>query len=142
MSNRKVLHIDDLRRFTGHTRADFRLQLLAVKDLAGLLLDELNSAVDSEQVGGAGASSYLEKLYSGAGVNYYQELRRFEIELIRCALVLAGGKQSAAAQLLGLKPTTLNTKIKQFNIQLKQAMPQKPSPLYESDDQSSSKFPA
>jgi DNA-binding protein Fis len=115
MSDRKVLHIDKLRRFARGPKPDLRLQLLAVKDLAALFLEELNSAFDSDEMA-AGPQGYLAKLYSGAGVNYYQELRRFEIELIRCALALTGGKQAAAAQLLGLKPTTLNTKIKQFKI--------------------------
>lgn len=118
MSDRKVLHIDKLRRFTRGSKPDPRLQLLAVKDLASLFLEELNRAFDSEEeeAGGVGPQSYLAKLYSGAGLNYYQELRRFETELIRCALAVTGGKQAAAAQLLGLKPTTLNTKIKQFKI--------------------------
>ncbi|HEX8136072.1 MAG TPA: helix-turn-helix domain-containing protein [Pyrinomonadaceae bacterium] len=115
MSDRKVLRIDKLRRFTRGPKADLRLQLLAVKDLAALFLEELEGAFDSEDAA-TGPQGHLAKLYSGAGVNYYQELRRFEIELIRCALALTGGKQTAAAQLLGLKPTTLNTKIKQFKI--------------------------
>jgi DNA-binding NtrC family response regulator len=114
MSDRKVLHIDKLRRFTRGPKTDLRLQLLAVKDLAALFLEELNRAFDSEEA--AGPQGCVAKLYSGAGVNYYQELRQFEIELIRCALALTGGKQAAAAQLLGLRPTTLNTKIKQFKI--------------------------
>jgi DNA-binding NtrC family response regulator len=122
MSDRKVLHIDKLRRFTRGPQPDLRLQLLAVKDLASLFLEELNRAFDSEEATGAQGS--LARLNSGAGVNYYQELRRFEIELIRYALALTGGKQVAAAQLLGLKPTTLNTKIKQFKIETYKAWPQ------------------
>lgn len=118
MSNSKALRIDNLRQFAPRPEADFKLRMLAVKDLAGLLLDELNSAVGSEESPGAGMNNYVEKLYSGAGLNYYQELRQFEVELIRCALALTGGKQAGAARLLGLKTTTLNTKIKQFNIQI------------------------
>jgi DNA-binding NtrC family response regulator len=142
MSQRKVLPIDNIRRFGSRSKSEFRLQLLAVKDLAGLLLEELNSAVDSEQVGGAGGiGGYLEKMYSGAGVNYYHELQRFEVELIRCALMLTGGKQATAAQLLGLKPTTLNTKIKQFNIEIKRGRQKKQPPHYQSEDHAASDFP-
>jgi DNA-binding NtrC family response regulator len=44
------------------------------------------------------------------------EVRRFEAELIRSALVSTGGRQRRAARLLGMKVTTLNTKIKRYQI--------------------------
>jgi len=50
------------------------------------------------------------------GVNFYDEVKRFEIDLIRRALDQTGGHQSRAAQLLGLNATTLNSKIKAYNI--------------------------
>ena len=50
------------------------------------------------------------------GVNFYDEVRRFEIDLIRRALEQTGGHQSRAARLLGLNATTLNSKIKTYNI--------------------------
>lgn len=46
------------------------------------------------------------------------EVRRFEIDLIRTALLKARGSQTRAAQMLGVKTTTLNTKIKRYQIQL------------------------
>jgi DNA-binding NtrC family response regulator len=52
------------------------------------------------------------------GVNFYDEVRRFEIDLIRRALRQTGGHQSRAARLLGMNATTLNSKIKTYNIQL------------------------
>jgi len=52
----------------------------------------------------------------GRGVNFYDEVRRFEIDLIRRALDQTGGHQSRAARLLGLNATTLNSKIKTYNI--------------------------
>ena len=51
------------------------------------------------------------------GVNFYEEVRRFEIDLIRRALDQTGGHQSRAARLLGLNATTLNSKIKAYNLQ-------------------------
>jgi DNA-binding NtrC family response regulator len=51
------------------------------------------------------------------GVNFYDEVRRFEIDLIRRALEQTSGHQSRAARLLGLNATTLNSKIKSYNIQ-------------------------
>lgn len=50
------------------------------------------------------------------GLNFYEEVRRFEIDLIRRALDQTGGHQSRAARLLGLNATTLNSKIKAYNI--------------------------
>jgi DNA-binding NtrC family response regulator len=50
------------------------------------------------------------------GVNFYEEVKRFEIDLIRRALEQTGGHQSRAARLLGLNATTLNSKIKNYNI--------------------------
>ena len=51
------------------------------------------------------------------GINFYDEVKRFEIDLIRRALEQTGGHQSRAARLLGLNATTLNSKIKSYNIE-------------------------
>ncbi len=48
--------------------------------------------------------------------DFYDEVRRFEISLIRKALRTTSGCQLAAARLLRLKPTTLNSKIKTYRI--------------------------
>lgn len=50
------------------------------------------------------------------GINFYDEVRRFEIELIHRALAQTNGHQSRAARLLGMNATTLNSKIKTYNI--------------------------
>ena len=65
---------------------------------------------------GAGASSGIDVAH---GVNFYDEVRRFEIDLIRRALDQTSGHQSRAARLLGMNPTTLNSKIKTYNINLR-----------------------
>ena len=44
------------------------------------------------------------------------EVKQFEIDLIRIALDRTHGSQTRAAQLLGVKLTTLNTKIKRYKI--------------------------
>jgi transcriptional regulator with GAF, ATPase, and Fis domain len=49
-------------------------------------------------------------------VRLHDEVRRFEIDLIRSALSRTAGNQTRAAQLLGVKITTLNTKIKRYKI--------------------------
>ena len=64
-------------------------------------------------------SSAAGALDVSRGVNFYDEVRRFEIDLIRRALDRTGGHQSRAARLLGMNATTLNSKIKTYNIQLR-----------------------
>jgi DNA-binding NtrC family response regulator len=58
------------------------------------------------------------------------EVRRFEAELIRSALISTGGRQRRAARLLGMKVTTLNTKIKRYQIKLdKDIVTQEPTDI-------------
>lgn len=59
-------------------------------------------------------------LAPGEGINLYDEMREYEIQLIRWALQQAHGKQVMAARLLGIRATTLNNKIKQYNIAWKE----------------------
>ena len=51
-------------------------------------------------------------------LDLHSEVRRFEVSLIRSALLRTGGRQRRAARLLGMKVTTLNTKIKRLSIDL------------------------
>ena len=67
------------------------------------------ASIDSSE----GASAEID---IARGVNFYDEVKRFEIDLIRRALEQTGGHQSRAARLLGLNATTLNSKIKSYNI--------------------------
>lgn len=55
------------------------------------------------------------------GFNFYEEVRRYEIDLIQRALKYTGGRQSKAARLLGLKATTLNSKLKHYGIPIKES---------------------
>ena len=49
-------------------------------------------------------------------LNLQKEVHRFEAAIIRSALAKTGGRQRRAAKLLGVKVTTLNTKIKRLKI--------------------------
>ena len=68
---------------------------------------------------GASVSPGAESVDVGRGVDFYDEVRRFEVDLIRRALERTSGHQSRAARLLGMNATTLNSKIKTYNIQLR-----------------------
>jgi DNA-binding NtrC family response regulator len=50
------------------------------------------------------------------GIDFYEEVKRFEVDLIQRALSFTGGNQVRAAGLLKMKVTTLNSKIKHYNI--------------------------
>ena len=49
-------------------------------------------------------------------ISLSEEVQRFEIDLILSALERTRGNQVRAAQLLGVKPTTLNAKLKRYKI--------------------------
>jgi len=54
-------------------------------------------------------------------LNLQKEVHRFEAAIIRSALAKTGGRQRRAAKLLGVKVTTLNTKIKRLKILVDEA---------------------
>lgn len=81
---------------------DVRLNTLRETVLA--LLDEVESLAISRPVD-------IKR-----GARFSDEVRQFEVSLIRTALGRTSGSQTRAARLLGLKPTTLNAKIKRYGI--------------------------
>jgi len=52
------------------------------------------------------------------GVDFYEEVKRFEVDLIQRALSFTRGNQVRAARLLNMKVTTLNSKIKHYGINI------------------------
>jgi transcriptional regulator with GAF, ATPase, and Fis domain len=87
---------------TGNSNVDVRLNTL--RETVLQLLDEVESLAISRPVD------------IKHGARYSDEVRQFEVNLIRTALGRTSGSQIRAARLLGLKPTTLNAKIKRYNI--------------------------
>ena len=54
----------------------------------------------------------------GHVLTFAEAMHRYEVTLIRQALVQTGGNQSKAARLLGLPTTTLNSKLKKLKIEV------------------------
>jgi transcriptional regulator with GAF, ATPase, and Fis domain len=86
------------------------------------------------------ALTLLEKLESlqcarpdrdGGSVKLCDEVQRFEIDLIRSALDRTGGNQARAARLLGVKPTTLNAKLKRYKISIREVKAERHEPNHE-----------
>lgn len=79
-------------------------RLTTLRDVALTLLREVESLRVTEPYDLAGR------------VRLCDEVQRFESELIRSALSRTMGNQTRAARLLGVKLTTLNSKIKRYGI--------------------------
>jgi transcriptional regulator with GAF, ATPase, and Fis domain len=91
----------------GRDRADSVLsKTTTLKQLALKLLVEAQSLNE------------VPMLDVGNGIDFYEEVKRFEVDLIQSALSLAGGNQVKAARLLNMKVTTLNSKIKHYDINI------------------------
>ena len=98
---------DTLEHVNQRAGADLRLRLLTLKDLAHAFLEELGTVGDGDSAGAEPAEGPID---------FYEEVRRFEIELIQSALRRTNGVQTEAAALLGLKPSTLHAKIKLYQV--------------------------
>jgi two-component system response regulator PilR (NtrC family) len=61
-------------------------------------------------------ASFTDTIALPPGLRFYDAVARYERGLIESALRQAGGVQKQAAEILGLKPTTLNEKIKRLGI--------------------------
>jgi DNA-binding NtrC family response regulator len=75
----------------------------------------LNPQRSAAQTGGQRLATQIDL---SRGISFYDEVNRFQVELIRRALEITGGHQSRAAKLLGMNTTTLNSKIRYYNIRL------------------------
>jgi DNA-binding NtrC family response regulator len=89
-------------------------RLEKIKDMASALLQEAESLAHGNAL--AEASNAVEDLNERSRMNFFDEVRRFEMRLIGRALELAGGNQARAARILGLGTTTLNYKIKSYEM--------------------------
>lgn len=102
----RIVGIDELRN--GNHR-DLHSQIEALYQLFSALSDTLENL-----------SKFIRPPVS-AGVDFYQEVRQFESNLIEQSLKATGGRQKESAKLLNLNPTTLSNKIKVYNINWKHA---------------------
>jgi transcriptional regulator with GAF, ATPase, and Fis domain len=82
------------------------LKIEELRDMARQVLDDVDDIR-------AGAICDVKN-----GIDIFEEVRRFEVKLIRQALLAAHGQQLRASRLLGLKATTLNAKIKRYEIRV------------------------
>ena len=86
-------------------------RLEALKVLSQSLLREVEALKNNNK----SENEVIEQVREGK-FDLDQEVKKYEVELIRCALVRTGGRQRRAAKLLNVKISTLNAKIKRFGI--------------------------
>src|SRR3954454_7986464 len=79
--------------------------LYEVKVLRGMMSDVINTDDDPDELIPDGSS-------------FFGEVERFETGLIEQALRLSNGNRSRAARRLSLKVSTLNSKIKRYNLKI------------------------
>ena len=100
----------------GLRRAEPAMRLERIRAMAGALFEEAES-LDRDQAL-VEVSAMPNALDLDSGIDFVEEVRRFEIQLIKLALNRSNGNQARAARLLGLGSTTLNYKIKSYGINL------------------------
>ena len=92
-----------------------RTRLQRLVELTDSLLRETDSLANDHAF--TEESNRWESLNISQGIDFYDEVKRFETGLIRLALDHTRGHQAQAARLLRIKPTTLNSKIKLYQIE-------------------------
>jgi DNA-binding NtrC family response regulator len=92
-----------------------RNRIQRLLDLADSLFRETESLARDKEF--AEESNRWQTLNLSKGIDFYDEVQRFETGLIRLALDQTRGHQARAARLLHIKPTTLNSKIKLYGIE-------------------------
>jgi len=85
-----------------------------IRQMASALIEE--AELLEHENGLAETSATVEALNLKSRLDFFDEVRRFEVRLISRALEVTGGNQARAAKLLGLGTTTLNYKIKAYEI--------------------------
>ena len=89
-------------------------RLKKIREMASELIEEASALQHEAEL--AQASAKVTSLGQNAEIDFFEEVREFEIRLIKRALELANGNQVRASKLLGLGATTLNYKIKTYQL--------------------------
>ena len=120
----KPAHRGKLRELPNSSNAPAQLRIAEhpVRDRIQGLLDLASSLMRETEILARDkvfneASAQLRTPDVAEGIDFYKEVERFETELIKLALEQAGRSQARAARLLGIRPTTLNSKIKMLGIE-------------------------
>lgn len=95
------------------TESDIERRIEHLAALAKALKTEVET-LQAQLSSDRGQSKQIE--FDKGGIDFYGEVERYEIELIRGALRQCNGNQARAAKLLRMKSTTLNSKMKHYGL--------------------------
>jgi DNA-binding NtrC family response regulator len=87
-----------------------------LKNLIYTLLHEVQTLEHDELLSELTTPREMGRLDIEKGIKFDDVVRQFETNIIRRALLITGGNQARAARLLGIKPNTLNYKVKLYEI--------------------------
>jgi len=118
---RSVRHRRPQRPFTTQPARQLKIAEQPTRNRVGRLVDMTNTLLQEiETLARDQASTEeigrLQTLLLSDGIDLFQELERFEINLIRLALRRTRGHQARAAKLLNINPTTLHSKIRLYGL--------------------------
>lgn len=111
---RSVSSSVDFQNRTEHLEGVDRIQ--GLKDLVYHLLKEVQGLEHDELLSSLTTPQEVNRLDIERGIKFDDVVRQFETNIIKQALIITGGNQARAARLLGIKPNTLNYKIKLYNL--------------------------
>ena len=87
-----------------------------LKDLVFAMLNEVRWLEQDRLLLELSAAQDIYKLDIKNGIKLDDIVSQFEKNIIRQALIITSGNQARAARLLGVRPNTLNYKIKIYNL--------------------------
>ncbi len=109
ISRRPLRGLSARRRKTASSRT-----LARIRSIAAALLEETGSLAHEYAL--SESFAIVQSLDPECGLDFFKEVRNFEKRLIHRALELTEGNQARAARMLGLGTTTLNYKIKSYDL--------------------------
>jgi DNA-binding NtrC family response regulator len=94
----------------------FAARIQGLKELVLNLLQEAQALESATLMSELAIPQGIRQTDIENGIKLDEAVRRFESNIIRQALIITGGNQARAARLLGIKPNTLNYKVKLYNL--------------------------
>ena len=96
--------------------AQFVARVQSLKDMALTLLKEAQALESDTLMSELAMPHGIRQTDIEKGIKLDETVRQFESNIIRQALLITGGNQARAARMLGIKPNTLNYKVKLYSL--------------------------
>ncbi len=97
-------------------QAQLTTRVQGLKDLVLTLLKEAQALEGDVLMSELVLPQGVRRMDIESGIKLDDAVRQYESSIIRQALIITGGNQARAARMLGVKPNTLNYKVKLYNL--------------------------